>query len=212
MELQRRLAGAEIDLLLLTDPDSIYYVSAYWGDLGVEFGRPSILAVPRAGDLTLITPLMESEMAGAMTWVSDIRTYVDGIGGEWTDPLGDMLTRIRNGQRAGLPVVRSPASKFRSSVLEVLTKEGYIRGYSQQEVTPGKPEITIELKYYEGEPVIRSIRRVSKPGRRVYSHIKDLPTVSNGLGVAILSTPKGVMSDSEARAVNVGGEVLCNVI
>ena len=90
-ELQRRLADRGIDLLLLTDPDSIYYVSAYWGDLGVEFGRPSILAVPSAGDLTLITPLMESEMAGAMTWVSDIRTYVDGIGGEWTDPLGDIV-------------------------------------------------------------------------------------------------------------------------
>lgn len=129
-----------------------------------------------------------------------------------TDPLGDMLTRIRNGQRAGLPVVLSPASKFRMSVLEVLTKEGYIRGYSQHEMAPGKSEITIELKYYEGEPVIRSISRVSKPGRRVYSRIKDLSSVSNGLGIAILSTPKGVMSDSEARAVNIGGEVLCNVI
>ena len=107
-ELQRRLADDGIDLLLLTDPDSIYYVSAYWGDLGVEFGRPSILVVPSAGDLTLITPLMEAEMAGAMTWVSDIRTYVDGIGGEWTDPLGDIVAG-RDSRAIAVERTRIPA-------------------------------------------------------------------------------------------------------
>ena len=128
-----------------------------------------------------------------------------------TDPLGDMLTRIRNGQRAGLGAVISPASKFRVSVLEVLQRERYIRGYDQLDEN-GKPQLRIELKYHEGEPVIRTINRVSKPGRRVYSAIGDLGTVSNGLGISILSTPRGVLSDAEARAQNVGGEVLCNVL
>ena len=130
-----------------------------------------------------------------------------------SDPLGDMLTRIRNGQSARKAVVSSPASKLRSNVLEVLKREGYIRGYSQSahERVVNASELAIELKYYEGEPVIREIKRVSKPGRRVYAKIKDLPRVYNGLGIAILSTPQGVMSDNEARAANVGGEVLCHV-
>ena len=122
-----------------------------------------------------------------------------------------MLTRIRNGQSARKQVVNSPASKLRSNVLEVLKREGFIRGYSTDEVRSGVSEVKIELKYQEGEPVIREIRRVSRPGRRVYAKIKDLPRVYNGLGIAILSTPRGVMSDNEARAANVGGEVLCQV-
>ncbi len=129
-----------------------------------------------------------------------------------TDPIGDMLTRIRNGQRAGLGRVKSPASSFRSNVLDVLKREGYIRGWEKDETNPTKPELVIELKYAEGEPVIRTIDRVSTPGRRVYSSIKDLPRICNGLGIAILSTPRGVMSDAEAREANVGGEVLCNII
>jgi small subunit ribosomal protein S8 len=128
-----------------------------------------------------------------------------------TDPLGDMLTRIRNAQRARMSVVSSPASKLRTNVLEVLRREGYIRGYSESQMRKGLNELRIELKYHEGEPVIKEIKRVSTPGRRVYSKIKDLPRVYNGLGIAILSTPQGVMSDSEARAANVGGEVLCRV-
>ena len=128
-----------------------------------------------------------------------------------TDPLGDMLTRIRNGQLAKKPSVIAPASRLRANVLDVLKREGYIRGYSQAEQRTGVAELTIELKYHEGQPVIREISRVSKPGRRVYSKIKDLPKVSNGLGISILSTPRGVMSDAEARAANVGGEVLCQV-
>jgi small subunit ribosomal protein S8 len=128
-----------------------------------------------------------------------------------TDPLGDMLTRIRNGQRAHKPTIQSPASKIRTYVLEVLQREGYIRSYSREEVRPGVAELKIELKYVDGEPVIREITRVSKPGRRVYSKIADLPRIYNGLGIAILSTPRGVMSDNEARAANVGGEVLCRV-
>lgn len=128
-----------------------------------------------------------------------------------SDPLGDMLTRIRNGQRASKSDVLSPASKLRGSVLEVLKREGYIRGFKQSELKPGISEIKIELKYHDGAPVIREIRRVSKPGRRVYSKIRDLPRVYNGLGISILSTPQGVLSDSEARAANVGGEVLCMV-
>ncbi|MCI0431814.1 MAG: 30S ribosomal protein S8 [Rhodospirillales bacterium] len=128
-----------------------------------------------------------------------------------SDPLGDLLTRIRNGQRARKPAVSSPASKLRSNVLEVLKREGYIRDFAQREVSPGIAELRIELKYHEGRPVIREISRVSKPGRRVYSKIRDLPKVYNGLGIAILSTPKGVMSDTEARAANLGGEVLCRV-
>jgi small subunit ribosomal protein S8 len=128
-----------------------------------------------------------------------------------SDPLGDMLTRIRNGQRAGLTSVVSPASNLRSNVLEVLKKEGYIRGYSRSTDQRGFPEIKIELKYHDGRPVIRQIARVSKPGRRVYSKIRDLPQYYGGLGIAILSTPRGVMSDGEARDRHVGGEVLCRV-
>ncbi len=128
-----------------------------------------------------------------------------------TDPLGDMLTRIRNGQSAKKNAVTAPASDLRARVLDVLEREGFIRGYSKIEVRPGIGELRIELKYHEGEPVIREISRVSKPGRRVYSKIKDLPRVYNGLGVAILSTPRGVISDAEARDAHVGGEVLCKV-
>jgi len=128
-----------------------------------------------------------------------------------SDPLGDMLSRIRNAQRAHKPVVRSPASKIRANVLEVLQREGYIRGYSREDVRPGVSELAIELKYVEGEPVIREISRVSTPGRRIYSRISDLPRIYNGLGIAILSTPRGVMSDNEAPAANGGGEVRCRV-
>ncbi|OHC76824.1 MAG: 30S ribosomal protein S8 [Rhodospirillales bacterium RIFCSPLOWO2_01_FULL_65_14] len=128
-----------------------------------------------------------------------------------TDPLSDLLTRIRNGQRAKKSVVTSPASKLRANVLEVLKREGFIRGFSEREVRPGVSEIEIELKYHEGQPVIREINRISTPGRRVYSAIKDLPRFYDGLGIAILSTPRGVLSDSEARDQNVGGEILCQV-
>jgi small subunit ribosomal protein S8 len=128
-----------------------------------------------------------------------------------SDPLGDMLTRIRNAQRARQAAVRAPASKLRANVLEVLKREGYIRGYTRENIRPGVDELRIELKYADGEPVIREIARVSKPGRRIYSKIADLPRVYNGLGIAILSTPRGVMSDNEARAAKVGGEVLCRV-
>ncbi|MPZ11333.1 MAG: 30S ribosomal protein S8 [Kiloniellaceae bacterium] len=128
-----------------------------------------------------------------------------------SDPLGDMLTRIRNGQRSGKSKVRAPASKLRSNVLDVLKREGYIRDYRMEEVSRGLAEVEIELKYNEGAPVIQEIARVSRPGRRVYSKIKELSRVYNGLGITILSTPRGVMSDQEARAANVGGEVLCRV-
>ena len=128
-----------------------------------------------------------------------------------SDPLGDMLTRIRNGQRANLSTVKCPASKLRTNVLEVLQSEGYIRGYTTEEVRKGINELTIELKYHEGESVIREIKRVSKPGRRVYSKIKDLKRVYNGLGASILTTPRGVMSDTVARSQNVGGEILCRI-
>ncbi len=128
-----------------------------------------------------------------------------------TDPLGDMITRIRNGQKANKPVILSPDSKFRANVLEVLRREGYIRGYFREEVRPGIAQLRIELKYSDGSPVIKEISRVSKPGRRVYTKIADLERVYNGLGISILSTPRGVMSDTEARAANVGGEVLCRV-
>ena len=127
------------------------------------------------------------------------------------DPLGDMLARIRNAQMRHKSKVTTPASKLRERVLDVLAEEGYIRGYTRVDYTGGKSEFEIELKYFDGEPVIKDIKRVSTPGRRVYSSVKDLPTVANGLGVAILSTPKGVMSDSRARNENVGGEILCNV-
>lgn len=129
----------------------------------------------------------------------------------FTDPLGDMLTRIRNGQKARKSSVVSPASNLRMNVLEVMKQEGYIRGFSKREVRKGIHEIEIELKYYEDEPVISKIDRVSKPGRRVYRKIDDLMPVANGLGISILSTPKGVLSDGKARELNVGGEVLCSL-
>ncbi|CAI8407534.1 MAG: 30S ribosomal protein S8 [SAR116 cluster bacterium MED-G04] len=128
-----------------------------------------------------------------------------------SDPLGDMLTRIRNGQSARKDTVISPASRFRLNVLDVLKREGYIRDYSRVELRPGVHELKIELKYHDGLPVISEIQRVSRPGRRVYSKIKDLTRVYNGLGIAILSTPRGVMSDLEAREAKVGGEILCHV-
>jgi small subunit ribosomal protein S8 len=128
-----------------------------------------------------------------------------------TDPLGDMLTRIRNAQMRKKSKVATPSSALRQRVLEVLQSEGYIRGYSKVDYDGGRSEFEIELKYYDGEPVIRQIERVSKPGRRVYASVRNLPRVMDGLGVSILSTSKGVMSDSEARDQNVGGEVLCRV-
>jgi small subunit ribosomal protein S8 len=128
-----------------------------------------------------------------------------------TDPIGDMLTRIRNAQERGKSKVVTPASRLRARVLDVLQQEGFIRGYATVEYGGGKSEIEIELKYFDGEPVIREIHRVSKPGRRVYASVDTLPTVYNGLGISILSTPKGVMSDAEARAQHVGGEVICTV-
>jgi len=128
-----------------------------------------------------------------------------------SDPLGDMLTRIRNGQGAGKSQITAPASKLRSNVLEVLKREGYIRDFRVEKDAKGFDQIVIELKYHDGTPVIREIARVSKPGRRVYSKIKELPRFYNGLGIMILSTPRGVMADHEARAANVGGEVLCRV-
>lgn len=127
-----------------------------------------------------------------------------------SDPLGDMLTRIRNAQLRRKTKVSTPDSKLRQNVLNVLKSEGYIRDYSMVE-TNGHSEIEIELKYYDGEPVIREIVRVSRPGRRVYSSVSTIPRVANGLGVSILSTPKGVLSDADAREQNVGGEVLCRV-
>ncbi len=127
-----------------------------------------------------------------------------------TDPLGDMLTRIRNGQQAKKDSVTTPASKLRQRVLDVLQREGYIRGYSSEEVA-GHDGIRIELKYFEGRPAIQHVARVSKPGRRIYSGSQELPRVRNGLGITIVSTPKGVLSDAEARDQNVGGEVLAEV-
>ena len=127
------------------------------------------------------------------------------------DPLGDMLTRIRNAQMRRRGTVTTPGSKLRARVLEVLKSEGYIRDYSQAEFGNGRTEFSIELKYYDGEPVIRRIQRVSKPGRRVYASVESMPQVSDGLGIVILSTPQGVMADHEAREKNVGGEVLCQV-
>ena len=128
-----------------------------------------------------------------------------------TDPLGDMLTRIRNGVARRKSSVSTPASNLRARVLDVLQAEGYIRGYSKTDFENGKSELNIELKYFEGAPVIRKIDRVSKPGRRVYVSVKSIPQVANGLGITILSTPKGVMADHQAREQNVGGEVLCSV-
>jgi small subunit ribosomal protein S8 len=126
------------------------------------------------------------------------------------DPLGDLLTRIRNAQMRNKSKVSSPNSRLRESVLEVLKAEGYIRGYAVVE-KDGRSEIEIELKYSDGEPVIREIERVSKPGRRVYTSVKNMPRINNGLGVTIVSTPKGVMADHDARDANVGGEILCTV-
>lgn len=132
-----------------------------------------------------------------------------------TDPLGDLLTRIRNGQRARKDSVLSPASKLRVRVLDVLQREGYIRGYSEEDLLAGKggpsKGVRIELKYFEGQPAIKHVARVSRPGRRVYSGSTELPRVMNGLGITIVSTPRGVLSDAEAREQNVGGEVLAEV-
>ena len=127
------------------------------------------------------------------------------------DPLGDLLSRIRNAQMRNKSKVSTPGSKMRARVLEVLKNEGYIRGYSSVEHKDGRSEFEIELKYFDGAPVIREIERVSKPGRRVYASVRALPRINNGLGVAILSTPKGVMADHEAREQNVGGEILCQI-
>ena len=127
------------------------------------------------------------------------------------DPLGDMITRIRNAQLRNKSKVSTPGSRLRANVLDVLQSEGYIRGYSTVEFGQGRTEFEIELKYFDGAPVIREIARVSKPGRRVYASVKALPRINNGLGVAILSTPKGVMADHSARENNVGGEILCTV-
>ena len=127
------------------------------------------------------------------------------------DPIGDMLTRIRNAQMRGKSTVSTPSSKLRAWVLDVLADEGYIRGYEKTTSTDGHGAIEISLKYFDGVPVIRELKRVSKPGRRVYLGVKDLPQVRQGLGVSIVSTPQGVMSDANARAKNVGGEVLCTV-
>ena len=127
------------------------------------------------------------------------------------DPIGDMLTRIRNASMRGKSTVRTPASKLRAWVLDVLAAEGYIRGYEKVTGENGHPELEIGLKYHDGAPVIRELRRVSKPGRRVYAGAREIPQVRQGLGIAIVSTPKGVMSDAQARSDNVGGEVLCTV-
>jgi small subunit ribosomal protein S8 len=127
------------------------------------------------------------------------------------DPLGDMIARIHNAQMRNKPKVSSPASRLRESVLEVLKSEGYIRGYASVEHASGRNELEIELKYFDGAPVIREIARVSKPGRRVYASVRNLPRINNGLGVAIVSTPKGVMADHAARDANVGGEILLTV-
>jgi small subunit ribosomal protein S8 len=127
------------------------------------------------------------------------------------DPISDMIARIRNAQMRNKPKVSMPGSKQRERVLEVLKAEGYIRGYAAVAHASGRSELEVELKYFDGTPVIREIERVSKPGRRVYASVKNLPRINNGLGVAILSTPKGVMADHAARDANVGGEILCTV-
>jgi small subunit ribosomal protein S8 len=127
------------------------------------------------------------------------------------DPIGDLISRLRNSQLRRHSTMTTPASKLRGWVLDVLASEGYIRGYSRVEKEGEKPHFEVELKYFDGAPVISKITRVSKPGRRVYSSVRDLPNVRNGLGISILSTPKGVMSDTAARDANVGGEVLCQV-
>lgn len=128
-----------------------------------------------------------------------------------SDPLGDMLTRIRNGQQARHPVIKCPWANLRENVCQVLQDEGFIRGFKVVDLGGNKKELQIELKYDQGEPVIRELKRISKPGRRVYSKIKDLQPYYNGLGIAVISTPQGVMADHKARSENVGGEVLCQV-
>jgi small subunit ribosomal protein S8 len=127
------------------------------------------------------------------------------------DPISDLIARINNAQMRKKPKVSTPGSRLRVSVLEVLKNEGFIRGYTKVDHADGRSELDIELKYFDNEPVIREISRVSKPGRRVYVAVRNLPRINNGLGVAILSTPKGVMADHDARDANVGGEVLCTV-
>jgi small subunit ribosomal protein S8 len=127
------------------------------------------------------------------------------------DPVGDLIARINNAQMRKKPKISTPGSRLRVSVLEVLKNEGFIRGYTSVDHSDGRSEIEVELKYFDGQPVIREMARVSKPGRRVYVAVRNLPRINNGLGVAILSTPKGVMADHDARDANVGGEVLCTV-
>lgn len=127
------------------------------------------------------------------------------------DPIGDMITTIRNGQNVRLASVNCPASRMRKSVLDVLQREGFIHAYSEEEQRKGVSTLNIQLRYHDGQPVIRSIKRVSKPGRRTYSNINDLGKVNNGLGIAIVSTSKGILADHEARKENVGGEILCEV-
>ena len=128
-----------------------------------------------------------------------------------TDPIGDMFSRIRNGQMRSLNTINIPSSNFRRNILEVLKNEGYIKDYFIEKSENNKISLKINLKYYEGDPVIKEIKRISKPGRRVYSRANSIPKVMNGLGVAIISTPKGVMSDSEARKNNIGGEIICRI-
>jgi small subunit ribosomal protein S8 len=128
-----------------------------------------------------------------------------------TDPIGDMFSRIRNGQMRSLNSIDIPSSNFRKNILEILKNEGYIKGYFIEKSKSNKINLKINLKYYEGNPVIKEIKRISKPGRRIYSRANSIPRVMNGLGLAILSTPKGVMSDTEARKNNVGGEIICRV-
>jgi len=128
-----------------------------------------------------------------------------------TDPIGDMFSRIRNGQMRLLASINVPASNFRLQILEVLKSEGYISNFFIEKKENNKKNLKINLKYYEGDPVIKEIKRISKPGRRVYSRANSIPKVMNGLGLAILSTPKGVMTDSEARKNNIGGEIICRV-
>jgi small subunit ribosomal protein S8 len=130
---------------------------------------------------------------------------------QMNDPIGDLIARINNAQMRKKPKVSTPGSRLRVSVLDVLKNEGFIRGYAQVDHSDGRSELEIELKYFDGEPVIREMSRVSKPGRRVYVAVRNLPRVNNGLGISILSTPKGVMADHDARDANVGGEVLCRV-
>ena len=129
----------------------------------------------------------------------------------FTDPIGDMFSRIRNGQMRSLDTIDIPSSNFRRNILEILKTEGYIKDYYIEKSENNKINLKINLKYYEGNPVIKEIKRIPKPGRRVYSRATSIPRVMNGLGLAILSTPRGVMSDTEARKNNIGGEIICRV-